>query len=219
MGVERDAADTGSWQGDQIPQQAEHRQHDAGYEEQLPRTVQKKETQGTPAVAKRLQMRSVRSAAVGVQRNGYFGNARLGEARLDDHLGRKFHPGAALIELFGEIARESAQAAINIVDGRTKPVARQHGEHRVAKPTMQEWHCTRQYSPASGFEATALHEVEPLSEPLHELRHLAEVVTVVGVAHDHEPASRGCDASHQRGTVTPGRHWNDARAFSGRDLY
>ena len=42
--VERDAADTGSWQGDQISEQAEHGQHDAGYEEQLPRTVQKKET-------------------------------------------------------------------------------------------------------------------------------------------------------------------------------
>ena len=65
--------------------------------------------------------------------------------------------------------------------------------------------------PAAGWQPAALHEVVPVAELLDELRHLQEVVAVVGIAHDDELAPRGGDAAYECVAVAPGGHLDDAR--------
>ena len=100
---------------------------------------------------------------------------------------------------------EAAHAAVDVVDRRAEPAARHAREHRVAEPAVQARHRAGQHASAARLQPAALHEVVALAQPLDELRHLAEVVAVVGVAHDHEAPARRCDAAHQRGAVAARR--------------
>ena len=77
---------------------------------------------------------------------------------------------------------------------------------------MQERHRAGHHRAAPCGQAAALHEVVTLTQALHEPRDLEEVVAVVGIAHDDEPAARGVDAGHQRVAVALVRHMDDTRA-------
>ena len=77
---------------------------------------------------------------------------------------------------------------------------------------MQPRHRARQHASSARFEPAALHQLVTVPKPGDELRQLAEVVAVVRVSHDHEPAARGSDASHERGAVALVGDEHDPRA-------
>src|SRR6185437_5183414 len=64
----------------------------------------------------------------------------------------------------------------------------------------------------------ALHQVVALAELGEEGRNLAEVVAVIGVAHDDVLAPGGRDAPHQRAPIPFFRDRHDARAEGRRDF-
>src|SRR5262245_51230628 len=72
-----------------------------------PRAVHKKEAHCAPSVPKSPEVRSVTPATIRMQNNRHFGHPRLEEASLDNHLGCKLHPGAALTEAFIRFLREA----------------------------------------------------------------------------------------------------------------
>lgn len=67
-----------------------------------------------------------------MERDGYFADAGLHERGFDDHFYRKLHPRAPHVELLVEISTKPAKAAVDIMNGDVKPVARQKGKKRVA---------------------------------------------------------------------------------------
>ena len=83
---------------------------------------------------------------------------------------------------------------------------------------MQEGHRVRHHAPPARFEPATLHEVEPFAEPAHQPGDLAEVVAVVGVAHDDVRAARRLDAAHQRAAVAPFGYRHNSGTHCLRDL-
>ena len=112
-----------------------------------------------------------------------------------------------------ERLREAAHAAVDVVDGRAEPAARNPREHRDCRTSDAARHGAGQHASAARLEPAALHEVVPFAKALDELRQLAEVVAVVRVAHDDEPPARGVDAAHQGGAVAAIGDRNEPRAF------
>ena len=155
--------------------------------------------------------------AVGMQRNRDFADLRAGEARLDDHFGGELHARAPLIQTLVQRLREAAETAVDVVDRCAEPSTRDAREQRVAKPAMQPRHRARQHASSAGPEPAPLHELVAGAQPLDELRQLAEVVAVVGISHDHEPAACRRDAAHEGGAVTLVGHEHHSRAGVARD--
>ena len=157
-------------------------------------------------------------AAVGVQLDRHLGDARVAQARPDDHLGRELHPRAALAERLVVALPEAAQPAVDVVHRRAEPAPHEHREHRVAPPAVQEGHRAGEDRAAAGRQAAPLHERVAGAQLLDELRDLAEVVAVVGVAHDHPAAARRGDAAHERRAVATVLDRDDARTEPLGDL-
>ena len=87
---------------------------------------------------------------------------------------------------------------MHIADRRVKEDATDERKRGVAHPAMRPNH-------GSGFdparESVAHHQVIALAKLLDERADGGEVVTVIGVAHDHEPAARGSDTGDKRAAV------------------
>lgn len=65
---------------------------------------------------------------------------------------------------------------------------------------------------ASGGEETALHEVVPLASLGDELRHITEIVAVVGVSDDDVPPACRLDSTHHGVSVAALSHGNNPGA-------
>ena len=183
-------------QGDPGAQQSKPR-----IEEQPARAEQQQEAQVPPAVAPAAQ---VRRAATGRPETSVVGTSAIRrpcERRLDHHLGRELHAGASA----GRAPRtrfrsKAAQAAVEVADaGARKNRRPMKREHRVAELAVQRAasrraRCRRwkrlpmtRSSPSRSFSTNGVE--------------VAEVVAVVGVAHDDVPAARRLDAAHERRAV------------------
>jgi hypothetical protein len=88
-------------------------------------------------------------------------------------------------------------------------------EHRGAEVAVQRWHRAGRY-PA--LEPVAHHQVGALAQLGHVRHQVAEVVAVVGVAHDHVLAPGGENAAHQGIAVALVADRDDAGAGVGREL-
>src|SRR5207244_6252700 len=106
--------------------------------------------QCSPAVLECLEVREMGLAAVGVERNGYLSNPLVQQAGLDDHLRGEFHSGTPLIEALEEFFAKSAQATINIVDGRLKPPPHKQRKERIPQPAVDRRHGAPQDSAPAG---------------------------------------------------------------------
>ena len=93
--------------------------------------------------------------------------------------------------------------------------AAEEGEDGVAEPAVKGRHRARLDPPA---EPRAHDEVVPLLERRDEGRDLAEVVGVVGVAHDDVAPARRRDAAEERGAVAALGDGDDARPGPVGDL-
>src|SRR5512143_3361733 len=67
-------------------------------------------------------------------------------------------------------------------------------------------------------EAVAHDEVVARAQPLEEHVHRREVIGEIGVTHEHIASARRPYAAGERGTVSPDRRADDARAGTLRDL-
>src|SRR6185503_17629042 len=114
MGVECRATKGDARHGQPIARNSGGDQRDPGNQEKPPRAEQQAKSQRAPAVPEGVQVRRVRLSSVRMQRYGYFLDTNTVQARLDDHLDGKFHPGATQVETPVKLAGKSTQAAIDV---------------------------------------------------------------------------------------------------------
>src|SRR5499427_10221127 len=143
-----------------------------------------------PAVAPAAQMRRPRPA-VGRERRRHFGDVETLQRRLDDHFARELHAGGLEVEVQDGVAGKAAQAAMEVAAGTVEEDAADGGQDRIAEIAVQGGHGA---GPDTALEAIAHHQLVALAQLLHEAVELAEVVTVVAVAHDDVRAASGPDA-------------------------
>ena len=91
-------------------------------------------------------------APVRIQRNRNFGDFGAEQARLEDHFGREFHSGAALLQPFEMGLGEAAQAAIDVVDLGVEPSLGDEGKKRIAEALMEHRHRARRDRSATRFQ-------------------------------------------------------------------
>jgi hypothetical protein len=90
---------------------------------------------------------------------------------------------------------ESTQATMEIAYLEPKKQSSEKAQHWVAEVTVEERHCARCY-PA--LKAISQNDVISLAELFHEVFQMRQIVTVVGVAHNHVTAARCEDAVPER---------------------
>src|ERR1700731_281188 len=164
MGIEGEAVDGKTGQSDCVADKPYRDKKQPWDKEEPTRAEQQKESKRSPPIAEGLQMRTMRDPAIRMQSDGNFAHLCLVKARFNNHFGREFHPGAALIELFVERFTESAQTAVNVVNRRRKPPPRQNAKHGIAPPAMQKRHRPGK-GPSATLRYTApLHQVISLSQ-------------------------------------------------------
>ena len=84
---------------------------------------------------------------------------------------------------------------------------------------MQKRHGTWQNRSSATRQTATLYEIKILSQFLYKSRDLQEIVTVIGVAHQHKLALAGFDAVHQRRTVPANGHVDGSRSVVHGDLF
>jgi hypothetical protein len=68
-------------------------------------------------------------------------------------------------------------------------------------------------------ETVADDQVVAVTQALDKCVELGEVVTLVGVTHDHKLTLRGDDPTGNSGSVTSGLDMHDASPFGGRNVH
>src|SRR5262249_1747506 len=154
-----------------------------GHQKEPTRAVNKEEAKRSPSIAKSTKVRRVRLSAVRVKCNRHFGDPGPVQARFDDHLGGKLHPGASLIQGLVVGLRKAPQSTVETVHWRAEPAPGKPRKSRVAEPPVKRRHCARNHGTAAGRQAAALDKIESLAELVQELGRLRKVVAVVSVAH------------------------------------
>ena len=167
-----------------------------------------------PAVAPGAEVRRP-GAAVGPQGGRDLGDAQAVQRRADDHLGGELHAGGSEAQPQHRLARDAAQAAVEVADVARVEEPADGGEHRVAEVAVLPGHRARL---DAALEPVAHDEVEALAQLLEEAVEVAEVVGGVGVSHHHVAAPRRRDAAEQRRAVALAVHLHDARAVGAGDV-
>src|SRR5690349_11517408 len=98
-------------------EEAEGEEDEARVEVEPAGREDEEEAEMTPAVAPGAKV-GWAGTAVFSECCGDFGDAEIGEAGLDHHLGGELHAGGAQVQILDFLAMETAQAAVKIVDGR-----------------------------------------------------------------------------------------------------
>jgi len=154
-------------------------------------------------------------AAVRLQRGRHLLDAQAGQRSPHHHFAGELHSRGLEVQPADGFGVEAAQAAMEIAGADAEEQAAEIAEHRVAEITVQHRH-------GAGLDAApetvAHHQLRPVAQARHEGVERAEIVAVVGVAHDDEAATGGGDAAQQGSSVTLLRDRHDARAHPARDL-
>src|SRR6516165_5896475 len=161
-----------------------------------------------PAVAPAAQVRRTAAAVLG-ERGGDLGDLLVREGGLHHHLAGELHAGRLEVERDGAVPPEAPQAAVEVAGLAVEEQAADEGEHRVAEVAVQGGHRARG---DAALEAVAHHQVRAIAQFGDERHQVAEVVAVVGVAHDHVLTAGREDAAHQGVAVTLVADGDDAGA-------
>src|SRR5216683_3645197 len=180
----------------------------AGQQEEPVWRVHQHESQAAPSVAETSEVGRP-AALVRPENNGNLADPRADLPGLDDHLERKFHPRTADVQPVIEGAREPTHTAITVADAHVEEQIEQGGEAGISEIPV-EWRHGAGFDAAA--EAVAHDDVVAFPQFFHESRHVAEVIAVVGVAHDDECAMRGRNAGAQRGSITALRYADHTRS-------
>ena len=150
-----------------------------------------------PAVAPASQMRRA-GTAVGPQHRRHLGDAQAADRRLHHHFAGEFHPRRLQIERQDGAAVEAAQAAVEIAARAAEEDAADRRQHGVAEVAVQLRHGAGH---DAALEAVAHDQLVSRAKLRDEIVKPAEIVAVVGIAHDDVTAARGMDAAAQRAAV------------------
>ena len=134
---------------------------------------------------------------------------QLMQRRLDHHLARELHAWALELEVEHRLAREAAQAAMEVADRDLEEQPADEGEHRIAEIAVQGGHgalCD------AALEPVAHDQVRAVAQLCDHGVQVLEIVAVVGVAHDDVLAAGGRDAADQGRAVAALGHGDQARA-------
>src|SRR5882757_2604709 len=140
------------------------------------------------------------AALVWPEDDGDFGDAGADLGGLDDKLEGKLHTGAAQIQFVVESAPESPHAAVAVAYSRAEEKIHQPAQTGIAKIFVQRRH-------GAGLDAAAKaiahDQVVAPAQFVDEIWDFAEIIAVVGVAHDDVFTAGGGDAGLQRRAVAP----------------
>ncbi len=156
------------------------------------------EAQVPPAIAEAAQVRRP-VTAVGVQDDRHLADLLLVQRCLDHHLAGELHARRPQVEPFVGVLAEGAQAAVGVADGRAEEEVQDAGQDRVADVPVVPGHGA---GADAALEAVAHDQLIAGAEALDERVDGAEVVGIVGVAHDDVLAAGSGNARLQGRAVT-----------------
>ena len=142
-------------------------------------------------------------------------DVELVQRRLHNHFACEFHAGCSQIKFKDCVATKATQAAVKIFDGAPEEHTTDCGQNRIAEITVQRWHRTG--LDAAG-ESVTHDEIGSATKRFDEWAQVGEVVAVIGVAHDDEPALCVGDAGGECSAVSPNRDINHPCAFGSGDV-
>jgi hypothetical protein len=149
-------------------------------------------------------------AAVLVERRRHFDDAQPDERRLDDHFGGELHPGCLQVEAIEGGPRQTAEPTVKIARGRMEEEAPDAREQRVADVPVLPRH-------GAGSKATqepvAHHEIGAGRQRRDEGVQPREIIAVVRISHDDEPAAGSERAEVERGAIAANLDLDNACAF------
>ena len=67
---------------------------------------------------------------------------------------------------------------------------------------MREGHRPGHHPPAPGGQTAALHKIKAFSKFCEKLRDFEEIVTVIGISHDHKFSARGLYPAHESTAIS-----------------
>src|SRR6185437_13442010 len=111
--------DDGTMQDRELAERAECDQRGAGIQHQPARTHHQEETQVSPSIAPRAQMRTTR-APRRAEYDRYLPDPPSGKSRLDDHLACELHSGGSKSQLQYRRPIEATEPAVEVRDVRRK---------------------------------------------------------------------------------------------------
>ena len=155
--------------------------------------------EAAPAVPPRPKVRRA-FASVGAQRDQNLGHLHSQQGRLDHHLEGELHPPGAQVHALKGVAAEAAQPAVEVAHAGAEKEPAQGGDGGVADPAVLPGHGARQ---DASEKSIAHDQVVARPQPLQERVEAAEVVALVGIAHDNVAAAGLATAPRQIRLRTP----------------
>src|SRR4029078_7369330 len=125
-----------------------------------------------------------------------------------DHFGCELHTGGAQSERENSLPVEATQAAMEVGYGGAEEQPADEGKNRVTKITVQRRH---RAGTDTALETIAHDQRESVPQLFDEPRQPAEIVAVVGVAHDDVFSVRRRDSGAQRRTIAALRRMDHPR--------
>jgi hypothetical protein len=120
-------------------------------------------------------------------------------AGFDDKFEGKFHARAAEVQSVEKISAKTSHAAITIPDSGSKQKVYEPTQTGIAQVFVQFGHGARFDATP---EAVPHDQIVALTQFLDKIRYFAEVVAIIGIAHDDVLASRTDNPGPQRRAVT-----------------
>src|SRR6516164_3969693 len=130
-------------------------------------------------------------ALVGPEDNWDFSDARANLAGFDNEFQRKFHSRTTQIQFVVQLAAETSQTAITVTYTGSKEKINQPAESGIPKVFVQRRHRSW-FDPAA--KPISHYEIRALAQRSDKIRHLAKIITVVGIAHNDILAARNSNA-------------------------
>ncbi len=134
----------------------------------------------------------------------------------NQHLTGEFHARGAQGETPDGLGVKPAKAAVVVAQAGAEEQVRQPGQDRVPDVTVEPGHGAALDGPT---QSGSYDQGPPQAQPLKKWNQMFEVVTAVGVAHDHVAPTRGLDAAPEGCTVAAGRDRDDPGAMATRDRW
>src|SRR5271168_5417951 len=98
---------------------------------------------------------------------------------------------------------------MEVADARGEKQTPDETQQRIAKITVQEWHCAWL---DAATESVADHHRVAGAQCIDECVELGEIVAVVGIGHDHESPAGSVNSADQRTAITVASDTHDSSA-------
>src|ERR1700722_1891270 len=167
-----------------------------------------------PAVAPAPQMRRP-GPPIRRQCRRHLSYSQPSDGRLHHHLRSELHARRLKVKVEHGVAVETPQAAMEVATGGMEKQPADGGQDRIAEVAM-EW---RHRAGGDAALETISHDQRvPFAQSGDKVVEPAEVIAVVGIAHDDKTAARGADPAQKGAAISLFGHRNDTCARGCGDL-